>query len=645
MRRAWTRMAAGRLPAGAVPRPAVRSSWARCQAFGLRPRAPSTHQVGPDDLARRRAAQRALLGCALPAMERLHTLIRGSDSIVVLTDADGVILRAFGDPEFMAEIPIAAEGTSWHERHLGTNGVGTCLAETAPTQIVGAEHFFEPIQVYTCSAAPIRGADGRVIACLDISSPVDHVHEHTLGMVAVAAQAIEQQLTLQSLLEEERAIFQLLQSGIIALDAAGRLRNLNKKASEQLGLSEAEDLGRPITELFSQGPDFAQLAAEDQVRLDQPVVLVHAGHRFSGHMSTSCLHDAEGRVRGVVAMFRERERIQRLVARESGLRAVLTFEQIIGTSLPLGQCVELARIAAGSTSNVLLLGESGTGKELFAQAIHNASARAAGPFVAVNCGAIPRDLVQSELFGYRGGAFTGARHEGHTGKLELAHGGTIFLDEIGDMPLDAQVSLLRFLETRELTRVGDQEPRAVDVRIIAATHVDLVRATAEQRFREDLFYRLNVLSILIPPLRARRADIPPLAEHFLARYAAALGKPGIRLSSAAMAQLQAAPWPGNIRQLENAIERAVNVVRGRRIDVADLPDGLGLAPAPPATERRSVVTDAQGRLRTEQRRQLEATLRRHGGNVRRAAQELGVARSTVYQMMRRHGLTVEPFRA
>jgi len=584
-----------------------------------------------------------LLSCALPIMRGLYAHIQGSNSIVVLTDAAGVVLQALGDPEFMAEIPIAEPGTSWHEQHLGTNGVGTCLAEGEPQQIVGAEHFFEPIQVYTCSAAPIHGAGGQIVGCLDISSPRDLVHRHTLGMVAVAAQAIEQQLTLQSVLDEERAIFQLLQSGIIALDDRGRLRTLNRKACEQLGLSEAQALGRSVRSLFQQAPDFAKLAQEDRLRVDQPVVLSTKTARFVGHMSSSCLHDAEGRVRGVVAMFRERERVHRMVARESGLRAVMTFEQIIGDSLPLGQCIELAQVAAGSTSNVLLRGESGTGKELFAQAIHNGGPRRDGPFVAVNCGALPRELVQSELFGYRGGAFTGARNRGHTGKLELAHGGTIFLDEIGDMPMDAQVSLLRFLESRELTRVGDQAPRKVDVRVVAATHVDLEQAIAEQRFREDLYYRLNVLCIEIPPLRSRCGDIAPLAQHFVRKYAHALQRPEPELRPATLERLQEAPWPGNTRQLENVIERAVNVVQGTHIEVQHLPQDLGgpRRAAPPVI----VAPQPAQSLKGQQRTQLEQALQRHEGNVRRTATELGIARSTVYQLMRRHGLRLEQYRA
>lgn len=296
-----------------------------------------------------------------------------------------------------------------------------------------------------------------------------------------------------------------------------------------------------------------------------------------------------------------------------------------------------------SIPTTLILGESGTGKELFAQAVHNASERSAGPFVAVNCGAIPRDLVQSELFGHSEGAFTGAARGGSAGKFELADGGTIFLDEIGDMSFDAQVSLLRVLQEGEVTPVGARKSRRVDVRIIAATHRNLSNAVAEGAFREDLYYRLNVLNLTVPPLRIRREDIPLLARHFLSRCARSLRKKVEGLSPAALESLNAHGWPGNVRELENAIERAVHMTSTGLIEPADLPVEILQKARRPASEM-SVGPAAGQDLDSHEINAIVAALRSTQGNVRVAAQLLKVSRAGLYNKMTRFAISAEDYR-
>jgi transcriptional regulator with PAS, ATPase and Fis domain len=288
---------------------------------------------------------------------------------------------------------------------------------------------------------------------------------------------------------------------------------------------------------------------------------------------------------------------------------------------------ELARVAARSNSTILVLGESGSGKEVLARAIHAESPRAEGPFVAVSCAALTESLLESELFGHEKGAFTGAVAR-RKGKFEAANGGTLFLDEVGDVSSKLQLDLLRVLEERKFHRVGGAEPISTDVRIVAATNRDLQKAVAEQKFREDLFYRLNVISVTVPPLRSRREDIPLLVEHFLEQLSVETGRPVDGLSSEAMAALMAHDWPGNVRELRNVLERGAVVTAGRIIQLAD----LGLA----RSGQTSPETPAS--LDEVERRHITQVLSHTAGNVSQAARILGIDRVTLYNKMRKYQL-------
>ena len=337
----------------------------------------------------------------------------------------------------------------------------------------------------------------------------------------------------------------------------------------------------------------------------------------------------------VVLTFREARRMRGFAARVAGSKAVYTFDRILGDSPPLMEVIEQAKTIARGNTTVLILGESGTGKELFAQSIHNASPRASRPFVAVNCGALPRNLVESELFGYEDGAFTGASRTGKPGKFELADGGTIFLDELGEMPMDAQVSLLRLLQNGEVTRIGGKSSRTVSVRVIAATNKNLEEAVRQHTFREDLYYRLNVFTLVLPPLRSRMSDIELLAEHFLLKFAGSLGKDVRGFTPGALALLRRYQWPGNIRELENVMERLANIVRHPLVSEEDLPPQMVTVRQP---------ASPQGLLHSKEAETILETLRQTGGNIRAAAALLGVSRGGLYVKLRRLGIDVESCR-
>jgi two-component system response regulator HydG len=333
---------------------------------------------------------------------------------------------------------------------------------------------------------------------------------------------------------------------------------------------------------------------------------------------------------------------RRLVQENKQLRARLAGAEqpIVGQSPALRATLDIIRQAAPSSATVLLLGESGTGKELFARALHEHSARAAAPFVPINCAAIPETILESELFGYERGAFTGAVQR-KEGRIERANGGTLFLDEVGELTPAVQVKLLRFLQEGEIEHLGGTGALRVDCRVVAATNVDLAARVREGKFREDLFYRLNVIQVVLPPLRDRIEDIPLLADHFVARYAAKNGKTIRGLTSAAMEALEAYPWPGNVRELENAIERAVVLSRGPEIDVDDLPESLragGAARAagrPGAVEGRTLTVPLGTTMEDIELRVIRETLRQTKGDKSLAAQLLGIAARTIYRKLDR----------
>jgi transcriptional regulator with PAS, ATPase and Fis domain len=310
--------------------------------------------------------------------------------------------------------------------------------------------------------------------------------------------------------------------------------------------------------------------------------------------------------------------------------------QVVGESAAMRQVAELIKRFTRTDEQVLITGESGTGKELAARAIHAGSRRREGPFVAVNCAAIPSNLVASELFGYEKGAFTGANAR-TKGQIEHAHGGTLFLDEIGDMPVDLQGHLLRFLQDGQIVRVGGREAISVDVRIVAATNVRLREAIAEGRFREDLYYRLNVLTLPLPPLRERLEDIEPLARHFLQTASRDFGRDVTDFEADALAALRRHSWPGNVRELMSAVRRAVVIGDGDTVRLRDLM-GIEDRPRPVALPGPKPLPRAGS---TEERDALLAALARHGENVTLTAQELGVSRVTLYRMLRRHSVSLD----
>ena len=523
--------------------PAVMQSWQRCAAFGLDPYSKS----GPTDHAplTSPAVSHTLLSLVRPAMEDLHQFVEESACVVVFADAEVRIVDRFGDQEMqekLAQFGVTI-GASWREEERGSNALALALQESFPMQLDGAMHYRAAFHTLYTSAAPVHDLMGHAIGVLAVIGRQGNCHPHTLGMIAAAAQAMSNQLQMQAwlsnaneLLSELKIILQTLPEGILLLRRDGVISQMNAPAGTMLGLTPAKVTGRHLRDVLPVPGMLLQAMASQQQLSDEEMVIDTEHGRvtclcslkpISSYRLETGLEEIVGSSGivlsapvasdGFVITLRSMERVQKLVNRMTGARARLTFANVVGESPALKEALRLARLAAKSNSTVLLQGETGTGKEIFAQSIHNGSARADGPFVAINCAAIPRELINTELFGYEGGSFTGADRQGRSGKFEQAHGGTLFLDEIGDMPLDLQTTLLRAIETHTIVRIGGQRVIHADVRIITATHKDLREAARIGTFRSDLFYRLNVLTIHIPALRERVDDVPLLVQHFLQR--------------------------------------------------------------------------------------------------------------------------------
>ncbi|MDD5016281.1 MAG: sigma 54-interacting transcriptional regulator, partial [Atribacterota bacterium] len=353
-------------------------------------------------------------------------------------------------------------------------------------------------------------------------------------------------------------------------------------------------------------------------------------------LTEKVVEDSEGEPQGVTALFKEMKKVHRLVGNFIGANTRYNFSSIIGNNVKLTKAVNLAKVASISSCKMLIQGESGTGKEIFAQAVHNNSNRKNNPFIAINCAAIPRDLVESELFGYEGGAFTGAKKEGRAGKFELAEGGTLFLDEIESMPLEAQPKLLRILESNQLMRVGGNRIIPTDVRIISSSNIDLFLMVKERKFREDLYYRLNTVTINVPSLRERKDDIPVLIRYFCNRSGSRTENK-IEIDKKVLELFYNYNWPGNVRELENEIERAMLLSKNNRITVDLINENIKNFKANNLNVKDN---NKASPLEDLEKEALLKALEDAKGNISKASKALGIDRSTLYRKIKKYRISV-----
>jgi sigma-54 dependent transcriptional regulator, acetoin dehydrogenase operon transcriptional activator AcoR len=611
--------------------PIVRDSWIRSKKMGINPFR-SYGEIKPIDMNQ----YSYLIDIATPFMKSLFSIVKGSGFMVLICNEKGQLLKVIGDnePLKMAKKIGFIVKADWSEQSIGTNAIGTSIVINKPLQIVAEEHYTKICQTWTCSAAPIHDSKGKIIGVLNVSGPREYVHLHTLGMVVSSVKAMEYQLKLHENTHQILRMQKFLEAAtnnidecMLIIDTVGNIIIANDQFKKLFQFQDDQLVHKKLNEIILEPPlDFSNhiriMNKEIYIKLKDTQKYYHCiVNKVPIYQNRNWL--------GSMITLKEMKKVRHFINNLTDNRAKINFHDIIGQTPSFMKKINEAKLAAKTSSTVLILGESGTGKDMIAQAIHNESDRWNKPFISINCGGIPRDLLGSELFGYEEGAFTGAKKGGSPGKFELADGGTLFLDEIGEMSLEMQVLLLRVLQDKEVIRIGGQKVIPVDVRIIAATNRNLRDEVKKGSFREDLFFRLNVMPIELPPLRERQTDIPLLVDFFVRKLCENLSRPMPTIEPEFIQELIQYSWPGNIRELQNILERTINKNTKNTLTVHDLPDEI---------YEKSHLKDSTVTLnRHELKKQsIIHALNLFNGNISKAAKYLGIARSTFYRQMKKY---------
>lgn len=627
-----------------IVRPDVLESWRRCYDYGLDY---NIYNYGPvlDKLTLQEKMHQKdlLLKAADPYICQLEAML--SDAIILLSDEEGAMLRVIESNEMLRkqnERFNLVPGSVWNESTVGTCAHCISLIQGTPMQICGPEHYFEKYEEISCSSAPIFDINYNLAGSLCVvTSSFSKQSSQSLGLVVSMAWAVQNQFQIALHNDLFNLTLQKTDSALMAINKSGIITKANLVA-QQMFVEISQDLiGTHVDQILGEQPLIKSVLESGKPIEDAEIEIDRLNQRVVVSFAKP-LNDYCGNNLGCIVALKRINRIKNRETRRDGLNTRFTFDKIIGSSPPIKKVIEIARKFAHLDANILIQGESGTGKEMFAQAIHHES-RSSGPFVAVNCGAIPANLIESELFGYEGGSFTGAERRGRAGKLELADGGTLFLDEIGDMPLELQPVLLRVLEEKRLMRIGGNRYVPVNFRLITATNKNLYEQVENNQFRQDLYYRLKVLQIDIPPLRDRSSDILELANYFIRVIAQKqLIVPPV-LSDLATIYLLNYHWPGNVRQLENSMLYAVNVCEDNIIRPEDLPQeitsGIDLnLPVNTGTQLHMAQPLTNLSMKDMERIMITQALEQTKYNVSEAAVLLGMSRSTLYRKIKEYQL-------
>lgn len=633
-------------------RPEVLSSWKRSRERGVDPYNLYPVTLTPENLKKKLRENQELIDIASPFLDAFVSNLRGSGFRVDLLDKDLYILKQFGEPELLetARKQGSYPGVSRCEEVTGTNAINLAAVLGRPIQLVGPEHYNAQLQYWTCSATPLFDENGELIGVVNIAGHYLRFHQHTLGMTIALGKAIEFSWCQNRLRKEKELTSKYIESivdsisdGLIALNDEGYITVFNRTAGKILGISPLEALKQPADTILGYQPVVYEALRTGKGCIDREMIFNVRNKRKTVIGNVVPVTSNEG-VNGVLAVFKELSRARGFIKNLAGFKAYFTFEDLIGSGPRFTQAVNLARQSSALPSNILILGESGTGKEMFAQAIHNASGASDGPFVGINCAAIPAELIESELFGYEGGAFTGAKREGQPGKFELAAGGTLFLDEVNAMSMAMQAKLLRVLQNRSFTRIGGINEIPLKARIIAASNKDLWEEVRQGNFREDLFYRLNVITIEIPPLRERKEDIEELIRHFCQKHSKRLNF-NFTISDRALELLKIYHWPGNVRELENVIERCAVLAYSRSSNCIEEQDVMSYPGIKKALETGDQPDEFKifsntGNLETMEKQVIVEVLSQTQGNISRAAEKLGITRKTLYRKINKYGIMI-----
>ncbi|WP_242284469.1 sigma-54-dependent Fis family transcriptional regulator [Bacillus cereus] len=588
----------------------ISESWHRCKQANVNPHMNKGQKVLSSNIFREQKKKSEIfLDIALPQIQNMRKTIDELQMMALLIDPDGYVLSLSGNKQTLkrAKHINFIEGVKWTEAAVGTNAIGTALEIEEAIMISGTEHYSVVSHSWSCAAAPIHNDDGKLIGILDFSCPIEFSHPYMLGMVTSIAHAIERECSIRVHQNELHLIHRFLD--VIDSD-------------EQVVICNHRDVivsaSKSVRELVT---NWSRMKLEDLVhhgletKLEIPV---YSNERMIG----KCMYLKENKQMNTYSAF-------------TFIKGI-TFPGVTGTSKAFQHTLEEIKLVSPTDASVYVCGETGVGKEYVARAIHENSPRKDEPFIAVNCGSLPKELMESELFGYAEGAFTGARRQGYKGKFEQANGGTLFLDEIGEVPPEMQVALLRVLQERTITPIGSSKEVPVNIRIITATHKDLLRLVEEGKFRQDLYYRLHVYPLYVPSLIERKEDIPYFIQHFCERK-----NWNVVFPKSIYNQFLQHTWPGNIRELVNVLERIYILSQGREICEKQVAFLIQTMTGNQQQLELQVENKTEHTLNFREKIQRDSmieALEKTNGNVSLAAKLLNVPRSTFYKRMQKYKL-------
>ncbi|EOP96952.1 sigma-54-dependent Fis family transcriptional regulator [Bacillus cereus] len=588
----------------------ISESWYRCKQANVNPHMSKGQKIlSSVFFQEQKKKSEIFLDIALPQIQNMRKTIDELQMMALLIDPDGYVLSLSGNKQTLkrAKHINFIEGVKWTEAAVGTNAIGTALEIEEAIMISGTEHYSVVSHSWSCAAAPIHNDDGKLIGVLNFSCPIEFSHPYMLGMVTSMAHAIERECSIRVHQNELHLIHRFLDvidsdEQVVICNHRDVIVSASKSVRERINNWSRMKL----EELMHHGLE---------TKLEIPV---YSNERMIG----KCMYLKENKQMNTYSAL-------------TFIKGI-TFSGVTGTSRAFQHTLEEIKLVSPTDASVYVCGETGVGKEYVARAIHENSPRKDGPFIAVNCGSLPKELMESELFGYAEGAFTGARRQGYKGKFEQANGGTLFLDEIGEVPPEMQVALLRVLQERTITPIGSSKLVPVNIRIITATHKDLLRLVEEGKFRQDLYYRLHVYPLYVPSLIERKEDIPYFIQHFCERK-----NWNVVFPKSIYNQFLQHTWPGNIRELVNVLERIYILSQGREICEKQVAFLLQTMRGNQQQLELQVENKTEHTLHFREKIQRDSmieALQKTNGNVSLAAKLLNVPRSTFYKRMQKYKL-------
>ncbi len=621
---------------GIIPKdidPLIFDSWVRSRDYKIDPTyAKSVKLLSNQEIRNKLLKKEQYIKIIHLYMQDIQVFLKNSGYLIYLTDDEGYIMCLAGDFSTIADLESNFNfkvGASWHENAIGTTAVGVALNNQISVPYMSSEKFCYDLRSTSCCATPLKNADDELIGCIGVAANFKDMDRNIFGIVLSAKIGIENQLRLQQhydkfavLSHYYRSIFNSVSDAIITIDNYGVICEINTCAEKLINEKAGNIIGKRIQDILNFNPVSHNLS--DYLNTTNTSLPNQRNYKILKEIPKT---DFTGRPNGRIIFLDSNCKNKKAANTNITHTNTYTFNDLIGDSTMFTRLKTQAKKAAKSDANILITGESGTGKELLAQSIHNESNRCNGPFVSVNCGAVPHDLIESEFFGYEGGAFTGANIKGKKGKFEQANNGTLFLDEIGEMPNDLQIRLLRVLQERKIVKVGGNKSIDVDVRIIAATNKNIEQEVKTNRFRTDLYFRLNVVHFHMPKLIQRKKDIPLLVDFFLNKYAVNNNYQPITIEKPALKALCIYNWPGNIRQLENAIQHATIFMSKNTIRLNDLPPYI----------HKQTVTE-NNPLDENEKQIILNVLKQTEHNITQAAAILNISRNTLYKKLKKYNI-------